>query len=229
MICDTEGENLMVKDEALSDITRKSIAGLLKFTKAMTAFGNTIPTSYLRLVPHQEAPTNICWGETNRSALVRVPLGWILKTNMIKDANYPFEIAEVPYIPGKQTAELRVPDGSADLYHLVAAMIMSAQEGLLAEDSLKRAEDLYVDVNIFKEEHKHIQDRLEKLPQSCWDSADCLEANREFFEADGVFPKGTIDRFIKQLKGYNDRDLSERLYGKHDEIKKLVDNYLQCM
>jgi len=229
MICDQEGENLMVANEALSDITKKSIAGLLKFTKAMTAFGNTIPTSYLRLVPHQEAPTNICWGETNRSALVRVPLGWILKTNMIKDANYPFEIAEVPYIPGKQTAELRVPDGSADLYHLVAAMIMSAQEGLLAEDSLKRAEDLYVDVNIFKEEHKHIQDRLEKLPQSCWDSADCLEANREFFEADGVFPKGTIDRFIKQLKGYNDRDLSERLYGKHDEIKKLVDNYLQCM
>ncbi len=25
---------------------------------------------------HQDAPTNICWGDRNRSAMVRVPLGW---------------------------------------------------------------------------------------------------------------------------------------------------------
>lgn len=229
MICDEDGNNLMVENEGLSDLAKKSIYGLLKYTKPMTAFGNTIPTSYLRLVPHQEAPTNICWGETNRSALVRVPLGWILKTNMVKDANYPYEIAEVPYIPGKQTAELRVPDGSADLYHLIAAMIMSAQDGILTQDGLKKAQELYVDVNIFKDEHKHIQDRLEKLPQSCFESAECLEKERKFFETDGVFPAGTIDRFIRQLKSYEDKDLSERLYGKHDEIKKLVDKYLHTM
>ncbi len=229
MICDPEGNNLMVENEALSDITKKTIAGLLKHTKSLTAFGNTVPTSYLRLVPHQEAPTNICWGETNRSALVRVPLGWILKTNMVKDANYPYEIAEVPYIPGKQSAELRVPDGSADLYHLIAGMIMAAQDGLMSEDSLKRAKELYVNVNIFKEEHRHIQDRLEKLPQSCYESADCLDSDREFYEADEIFPKGTIDRFIRQLKSYEDKGLSEKLYGKHEEIRKLVDKHLQCM
>ena len=40
----------------------------------------------------------------------------------------------LPYIPGKQTVEFRVPDGSADLYHLLAGMILAAKEGLQSED-----------------------------------------------------------------------------------------------
>ena len=49
---------------------------------------------------------------------------------MIKDAN-PQEKGSVPYIPGKQTVEFRVPDGSPDLYHLMAGLILAAKEGLL--------------------------------------------------------------------------------------------------
>ena len=43
---------------------------MMKLASSITAFGNTNPTSYFRLVPHQEAPTNICWGDRNRSVLV---------------------------------------------------------------------------------------------------------------------------------------------------------------
>ncbi|MDX2415411.1 MAG: glutamine synthetase family protein, partial [Bacteroidales bacterium] len=75
MLLEKEGNNIMVNDSGLSDTARKMIAGILDYSKSLTAFGNTIPTSYLRLVPHQEAPTNICWGDRNRSVLVRVPLG----------------------------------------------------------------------------------------------------------------------------------------------------------
>ena len=225
---DDYGNNLMVRDDKLSDIARKSIAGLLDKAQSLTAFGNTNPTSYLRLVPHQEAPTNICWGETNRSALVRVPLGWILKTQMVLDAN-PFEKSEIPYIPGKQTVELRVPDGSADLYHLLAAMIMAIQHGLEMPNALEVAKKLKIEVNIFKKEHEHIQDSLEKLPQSCFESAECLEKARDFYEKDGVFPAGTIDIFVKKLKSYDDKELSEKLFGKKDEIKKLVDKYIHYM
>ena len=228
LIADEHGNNLMIRDDKLSKIARQAIAGLLVHAQSLTAFGNTNPTSYLRLVPHQEAPTNICWGETNRSALVRVPLGWILKTQMVKDAN-PLEIYEVPYIPGKQTVEFRVPDGSADLYHLLAAMIMAIQDGLEMENAIEISEKLKVEVNIFKEEHKHIQDELEKLPQSCFESAESLKKNRDFFEKDGVFPVGTIDTFIKHLKSYNDKNLSEELFGKKDKIKELVDKYIHYM
>ncbi len=228
MIADMNDENLMVEGDGLSPIALKTIAGLLDKAKSLTAFGNTIPISYLRLVPNQEAPTRICWGETNRSALIRVPLGWILKTEMVKDAN-PIETAQVPYIPGKQTVEFRVPDGSADIYHLLAGMVMAMQNGIEMPDALELAEKLHVEVDIFKPENKHIRDRLESLPSSCAESADYLEKDRQFYQQDGVFPAGTIDRFLNQLRSYNDRDLSERLFGKNEQIRELVDKYLHYM
>ena len=229
MITDQNDENLMVNQNGdLSDIALKSIAGLLSKAKSLTAFGNTIPISYLRLVPNQEAPTRICWGETNRSALIRVPLGWTKKTQMIRDAN-PYETAEVPYIPGKQTVEFRVPDGSADVYHLLAGMVMAIQHGFEMPDALDIAHNLHVEVDIFKPENEHIKNRLDTLPRSCYESAQYLEKDREFYQKDGVFPAGTIERFIEQLKSYNDHDLSERLFGKPQQIIELVQKYLHYM
>ena len=69
-----DGKNVMLNDGKLSEEARKAIAGMMTLAPSITAFGNTNPTSYFRLVPHQEAPTNICWGDRNRSVLVRVPL-----------------------------------------------------------------------------------------------------------------------------------------------------------
>ncbi len=226
MLVNENGDNVMIENDKLSDIALKSIAGLLGRVKSLTAFGNTVPTSYLRLVPHQEAPTKICWGKTNRSALIRVPLGWVLKTEMVKDANKPFEITDVPYIPGKQTVELRVPDGSADLYNLLAAMIMAMQEGLQKKDALKIAKELKVEVNIFKDENKHILNNLDDLPASCYASAVELDKDKEFYNQDNVFPIGSLNRFVDFLKAYNDKNLSEELYGKDEEIRKLVKKFV---
>ncbi|HAN79300.1 MAG TPA: glutamine synthetase [Bacteroidales bacterium] len=224
-----DGENMMIEKGKLSNNARKLIAGLLDNAMALTAFGNTIPTSYLRLVPHQEAPTNICWGDTNRSSLVRVPLGWVAETSMIKNAN-PQETSEIPYIPGKQTVELRSPDGSADVYLLLAGIAVSGAYGLTQlENPLEMAEKLYVSVNIFREENKARQNQLQHLPISCYESADCLEDKRHIFEANGIFPAGTIDRIIDQLKAFEDKDLSHKLYGDNKAIRELVDKHLHCM
>jgi glutamine synthetase len=227
-LIEKDGINYMADDEGLTDYAKKVIAGILDRAQSLTSFGNTIPTSYLRLVPHQEAPTMVCWGDSNRSVLVRVPLGWIAKTNMIKDAN-PQEMGDVPYIPGKQTVEFRVPDGSADLYHLMAAMILAAKEGLLSKDSLQRAEELYVDVNIFEPENKELLDRLCALPSSCEESSQHLKQETDFYQEDGVFPAGTIENFVKKLSSYKDKNLSDKLLNQKDEVKKLVDRYLHCM
>ncbi len=227
MLLEKDGENKMIENYQLSDIAKKTMAGILDIAPALTSFGNTIPLSYLRLVPHQEAPTMVCWGDTNRSVLVRVPLGWVAKTNMIKNAN-PQEKGEIPYIPGKQTVEFRAPDGSADLYHLMAGLILGAKKGLLDKDSLGKAEKLYVDVNIFDEAHKDILNRLNHLPQSCWESAECLEKQRSVFEENNIFPQGTINRIINRLKAFNDKGLSEKLYGKNEIIEKMVSEYIHC-
>jgi len=37
-----------------------------------------------------------------------------------------------------------------------------------------------------------------------------------------------IDGAINRLKSYDDHNLNERLYGKEEEIKKLVAEYLYC-
>jgi len=229
MMLEKDGKNAMVENGTLSETAKKVIAGLLEMADAITAFGNTIPTSYLRLVPHQEAPTNICWGDRNRSVLVRVPLGWLNGASaMIKDANPQEKSAAYDGI-SKQTAELRSGDGSADIYCLLASMVVASQLGLEMTDGLKKATDLYVSVNIFKEEFKENLAKLAQLPISCWESADRLAAKRQYFEKNNIFPAGMIDNVIKKLKAYKDKDLSERLFGKDDEIKKLVDKYLHCM
>lgn len=227
MLIEKDGCNMMVEGDGLSPEARKMVAGILDLAAPLTAFGNTIPTSYLRLVPHQEAPTNICWGDRNRSVLVRVPLGWIADTSMIKNAN-PQENGPIPYVPGKQTVELRSGDGSANLYLFMAGIIVAAQHGLEMPNALEIAEKLYMDVNIFDEEHKDKLEKLEYLPQSCWESADKLMEKREFFEKNGIFPAGTIDQVAKKLKSFEDKDLSERLYGKDEELRKLVNSFLHC-
>ncbi len=228
MLLEKDGKNLMVENGKLSDVAKRMIAGILDLSGALTAFGNTIPTSYLRLVPHQEAPTNICWGDRNRSVLVRVPLGWLGSADMISDVNPQQKTASKQYM-SKQTVELRSGDGSADIYAYLAGIVIASQHGLEMDNALEMAEKLYVNVNIFDDEHKERLAQLDALPESCFESAEVLEQKREYFEANGVFPKGMIDNVIKQLKSYDDKKLSERLYGKHDEIAKLVEKYLHTM
>ncbi len=228
MYLEKEGRNVMVEGGQLSQVARRLIAGLMELAGALTAFGNTIPTSYLRLVPHQEAPTNICWGDRNRSVLVRVPLGWLGGANMVRDANPQDESPEYEGI-SKQTIEIRSPDGSADIYHLFAGLIVAGLHGLEMQNGLEKSDSLYVDVNIFKEENKKRMEMLEKLPDCCYGSAALLEKKRAYFEKDGIFPRRTIDSFIDRLRAYNDQGLSERLYGKTDEIRTLVYKYLHYM
>jgi glutamine synthetase len=226
MLLEKEDRNIMIDNALLSDPARKMIAGILDVADALTAFGNTIPTSYLRLVPHQEAPTNICWGDRNRSVLVRVPLGWSDHNHMIEDANPNEPAVEYGASDSRQTVEFRAPDGSADIYYLLAGLVVASQHGLALPDALQRAEALYVDVDIFRDENKAKLEKLNHLPGSCWDSASCLDAKRAVFEKNNVFSPGMINAIIKKLRAYDDRNLSERLLGKDEEIRKLVVKYI---
>ena len=69
-----DGVNQFSQGAGLTGTDRRVIGGYLSHAASLTAFGNTAPVSFLRLVPHRETPTSICWGRGNRSVLVRVPL-----------------------------------------------------------------------------------------------------------------------------------------------------------
>lgn len=222
-----DGKNMMIKESRLSDTAKKAIAGYLALAPSLTSFGNIVPTSYLRLVPHQEAPTNICWGDRNRSVLVRVPLGWLNVSNMARDAN-PQDKGEPSEFADEQTVEFRCPDGSANIHLLLAGLAVAARHGLEMEDALELTNKLYVDVNIFSPEQSGVRKRLPQLPSSCWESAEALLGHREIYERDSVFSPVVIDEVVRKLKSYNDKGLSEKLHGKEDEIKKLIEEYLHC-
>jgi glutamine synthetase len=218
-----DGRNAMTDAGGLSDAARKIIAGFLMSAESLTAFGNTVPTSFLRLVPHQEAPTSICWGDRNRSVLVRVPLGWQgVGDRMLRDAN-PAEPAEpLEAWEDTQTVELRSPDGSANVHLLLAGMAVAGRYGLEHPDALKLAGQLYIKADATKVEG------LRQLPASCYESADCLDRDRARYEEGGVFPPGLIDSLIHGLKAFDDLNMSERLFGNADSLKNLVNRHLHC-
>ncbi|MCP4713303.1 MAG: glutamine synthetase [Planctomycetes bacterium] len=223
------GKNLLLQpDDSLSETALKIIGGLSKLASSLTAFGNTNPTSYLRLVPNQEAPTNICWGDRNRSVLIRVPLGWknIMTSdstpdqNLFKDDGFLFQ--------QKQTIELRSPDGSSNVHLLIAGIAVAAKYGLTSDHSLQWARECYVDANIFAKENKHILEKLEKLPHSCAESADSLENQAEFYYQDNVFGKRLISGLLKELRLFHDRDINEQLKNDEQKAEAFIKSFLHC-
>jgi glutamine synthetase len=180
----------------------------MKMAPSITAFGNKNPISYFRLVPHQEAPTNVCWGDCNRSALVRVPLGF----------------------PGKQTFEMRSPDCSADIYQLMAGLCVAARTGLEMpkDEALKLADETYVDMDIHKSENAARLATLQQLPTCCTESAACLETVRKVYEAADVFRPRMIDGILKALRKHNDMDLHREARNDTKLMRRLVAQYFYC-
>ncbi|MCQ2286891.1 MAG: glutamine synthetase family protein [Bacteroidales bacterium] len=226
-IVDKHGVNKMVEKGKLNTIAKSAIAGYMTCASSLTAFGNTNPTSYFRLVPHQEAPTSICWGDRNRSVLVRVPLGWTTKTDMVAAAN-PMEKAVNEDHSQKQTVEFRCPDGSADLHLLLAGLVVAARHGFEMEGALKLAEKTYVDVNIHKAENKDKLMKLAQLPASCSESADELSAHRDIFEKYGVFSAEMIDDIVKHLKSFDDKNIRKQIEKNPDKMLEIVDTFFHC-
>ncbi len=222
-----DGRNMMLSNGSLSEDARRMIAGMMELAPSITAFGNKNPTSYFRLVPHQEAPTNVCWGDRNRSVLVRVPLGWTADADMCCIAN-PLEQPSHIDKTMKQTVEMRSPDGSADLYQLLAGLCVACRHGFEMQNALELAEKTYVNVNIHDAANADKLAQLAQLPDSCVASADCLERQRAVFEERGVFSKAMIDGILQQLRAFNDQTLRRDIEHNPEEIQQLVETYFHC-
>ena len=225
-----DGKNATLgPDGTLSEEARAAIAGLMTLAPSITAFGNKNPTSYFRLVPHQEAPTNVCWGDCNRSALVRVPLGWSSGVDMCSKAN-PLEKQAQHDTTAKQTFEMRSPDCSADIYQLMAGLCVAARKGLEMprEAALKLAQETYVDMDIHKSENAARLSTLKQLPTCCMESAACLEQDRSVYEEGGVFRPRMIDGIIKALRAHNDESLHREARGDTKLMRRLVQQYFYC-
>jgi glutamine synthetase len=95
----------------LSKVARSFIAGLLVHAAEITAVTNQFVNSYKRLWGGAEAPSFICWGHNNRSALVRVPM----------------------YKPGKGNSsriEYRAVDSATNPYLAFAVLLAAGLKGI---------------------------------------------------------------------------------------------------
>lgn len=220
-----DGQNIVMENDQLSASTKKIIAGILDLADALTAFGNTVPTSYLRLVPNQEAPTYVCWGERNRSALVRIPLGWSGNKDMAGIVNPGIKEKDEKPPKNHQTFEFRVPDGSANVHLIMAGLLIAAVHGMEMPDALEQAESMYVEGNIF---HTHDFKSLKQLPSSCYASAERLDSRSDIFIESGVFPRMIITHTIDKLKNFNDINMREEILEDKNREKELVIKYIHC-
>ena len=154
----------------------KLIGGLCRYASTLSAFGNMSAASFLRLVPHQEAPTKVCWGYSNRSALIRVPLGWRNLDNLAMMVN-PRQKLRYDIMDSRQTVELRSPDGSANTHLLLAGMTTALLWAYRnPEAALELAEKNFVKGNIHDE--AGLEEQLTDIATSCVETAELPNCRR---------------------------------------------------
>lgn len=198
------GHSIMTtKDSALAESALRLIGGLMRHASTLCAFGNTVPTSYLRLVPEQEAPTLICWSDTDRSALVRVPLAWDCGVDIACLVN-PEEPVDGSLTRRHQTVEWRLPDGSAHIHLLLAGLAVAAEWGLTNSESLTLAEATRVPAASHDMAGAGLRHELGSLPSDCEAAARLLLEHRDLYEAGGVFAPPVIDHLVRLLRRESD-------------------------
>ena len=205
-----KSENVIADSKGnLTTEAKQMIGGILRFAPSLTAFGNTIPVSYLRFISRIESPMHICWGAKNRLALVRIPLWWNFRRDFREEDSC------------RRTLEFRAPDPSANPHLLFAGIALAVEYGLKnPKESMKIAEDLNVE-NMGKRNK-----RYKVLPLSCAEAAKNLKRDRKYYEADSVFPKRVIDGIISKRESYKDGKLWEKLADKPKKIENLLWKYL---
>ncbi len=206
-----DGQNVMTEDTGgLSSRGKRLVGGLCEYADSLTAFGNTVASAYLRLVPNQEAPTRICWSDMNRSAMIRVPLAWSKVSDMSLKVN-PQQKTRFQRSGIRQTVELRSPDGSALVHLLLAGVTMAADWAMSHPESLDIAEKLYITGDVFQ--NPGLLENLPVLPASCVESSRILLGKRRLYERDDVFPPGVIAYLAAVLAAEDDEQLNKNLAG----------------
>lgn len=147
----------------LSSTAKRYLAGLLMRAREMAIVTNQWPNSYKRLVAGYEAPTNILWGQRNRSALVRVPH---LKTGKSQSAR----------------VEFRGADPACNPYLAFSVMLAAGLEGIQKNYKLPHA----VEENIFEwSEADRLRKGIQQLPTSLGEAIQIAEKSDFLREALG--------------------------------------------
>jgi glutamine synthetase len=111
-VVDKNGENKMHDCGAgLSEVANQMIAGVVAHAPALAAMTNPTINAFKRLGPDTLAPYRANWGWDNRSTMIRIP----------------------PERGAGTRIELRIGDGAANPYIVIAAVLAAALDGIKNE------------------------------------------------------------------------------------------------
>ncbi|MGZ4503587.1 MAG: type I glutamate--ammonia ligase [Nocardioidaceae bacterium] len=159
----------------LSKTGRQFIAGILTHASEITCVTNQWVNSYKRLIGGGEAPSYICWGHNNRSAMIRVPM----------------------YKPNKGQStriELRTIDSACNPYLAFAVILAAGMKGIEEGYDLPReAEDDVWSLN--ERERKSLG--IDPLPKSLYDAIGIAENSELLADALG---EHVFDFFLRNKR-----------------------------
>ncbi len=156
----------------MSEMAMHYIGGILKHARALNAFTNPSTNSYKRLVPGYEAPINLAYSSSNRSASIRIPM--------------------YSSSPKAKRIEVRFPDPSCNGYLAFAAMLMAGLDGI--QNKIDPGEPLDKDIyGLTPEELKDVPAAAGSLSEAL----DALEADHDFLLGGDVFTKDVIETWIE--------------------------------
>ncbi|WP_323793261.1 glutamine synthetase family protein [Nocardioides sp.] len=159
----------------LSQTGRRFIAGVLHHAAELSVVTNQWVNSYKRMMFGGEAPSYICWGHNNRSAMVRVPMYKPLK--------------------GASTrVEVRTIDAACNPYLAFATVLAAGMKGIEEGYELPReAED---DVwSLSERERKALG--IDPLPRSLHDAIEIAENSELLAESLG---ENVFDFFLRNKR-----------------------------
>ena len=185
-VADKSGKNKMHDGkDGLSEIAHSIIAGVLANAAAITAFANPTVNAFKRLGPDTLAPFRANWGLDNRSCMVRVP----------------------PERSEGTRLEIRVGDGGANPYLIIAAILAAGLDGIernlpCPEAALGMAYDM---------------ESAPILPMTLQDALDALDANEQMkkrlspqlVETFLVLKRDEIERYNKEVVDPSTRDVTQ--------------------
>ena len=179
----------------VSELAQNFIAGQLKHVDSITAILNPTVNSYKRLVPGYEAPVYVSWGQTNRSALIRIPR----------------------YTKGRENAvrcELRSPDASTNPYLAFAAMLAAGLDGI--ENKIQTPDPIEENIYEFTEK-KAKRMRIRTLPGSLNSAINKFEKSNLAKE---VLGEHAFEKYIEAKKA---KILEYRLFVSQWEIDEYME------
>ncbi|MCH9680641.1 MAG: type I glutamate--ammonia ligase, partial [Deltaproteobacteria bacterium] len=168
-----EGEPLFAGDAyaGMSEMAMWFIAGILDHAPSLCAFTNPSTNSYKRLVPGFEAPVNLAYSGSNRSASIRIPAA--------------------ARQPKAARLEFRTPDPTANPYLAFSALLMAGLDGV--ERKLDPGEPL--DKDIYSLSPEELAD-VPSVPGSLEGALDALEKDHDFLLKGDVFSTDIISAWI---------------------------------